>query len=758
MPATTVPLVDWAAAGAAAAALAPPGPPMTRAEIDDLVAELRECASLAVDPVAETAELEAGDDAGDVLVVDRAGWARANAASFGHLMDPVIAASLQKQKERRAAEGKSTSDGPPGLAAITRAVNAAETGSLLAFMATKVLGQYDVLAPDGGRLLLVAPNVAHVETEIGAVPSDFRLWVCLHEETHRVQFGANPWLAAWFRGQVVELLDDMLADPASTLQRLVEGLGRLPDILRAPVADRRRPRRLGQHRAHRPRADAGAEGAARRADRGHVAARGPRRRGHGRRRAVRGAHGGPDPGPVRGAARRHRPAGPDRAPPARPGRQGRAVPGRRALRPRGDRAGRHGRVQRGVVRAGDPAERGRAAGAGGVGGPGPRLSRPGGADPPGPVRDVRLAVRAAVRDLAGGTVVVGVSGGADSLALLAAAVDVAGPLRLRVSAVCVDHGWHPRTRDVAARVARAALDLGADRVRVVRVVPARGPGGGWAGGPEEAARTARLAALEAAAARDGAGAVLLGHTLDDQAEQVLLGLARGSGARALAGIPARRAPFVRPLLGLRRATVRAACPELPGLGLPWHDPSNGGVPTARPTPRRPATPVRRVRRPGEPAPGAPALLRARVRGELLPVLVDVLGEGAVVSLARSADLLREDADALDAWAAREADALAGAPARARSTCRSAPLLGLPGAVRRRVLRLLAVRAGARPLALAHTRALDALVTGPDGHGPVALPGPVTAARTTGADGCGRLTLARPAPPQDPPREDLHGRR
>lgn len=235
MPATTASVVDWAAAGAAAAALAPPGPPMTKAEIDELVAELRECASLAVDPVAETAEIEAGEDAGEVLVVDRAGWARANAASFGALMDPVIAQAMAAQAGRRAAAGKSPSVDPPAaFTAVTRAVNAAETGSLLAFMATKVLGQYDVLAPDGGRLLLVAPNVAQVESEIGAVPSDFRLWVCLHEETHRVQFGANPWLGDWFRGEVVDLLDDMLADPASSLERLVEGLGRLPDILRAP--------------------------------------------------------------------------------------------------------------------------------------------------------------------------------------------------------------------------------------------------------------------------------------------------------------------------------------------------------------------------------------------------------------------------------------------------------------------------------------------------------------------------------------------
>ncbi|MFC3690219.1 zinc-dependent metalloprotease [Aquipuribacter hungaricus] len=230
----TATLVDWEAAGAAAAALVPPGPAMTRAEIEDLVAELRSCASLAVDPVAETSGLEAGEDGGAVLVVDRAGWARANAASFGALMDPVLSAALQRQKAGRSG-GRGTPEGPAALAAVTRAVNAAETGSLLAFMASKVLGQYDVLAPDGGRLLLVAPNVAHVETEIGAVPSDFRLWVCLHEETHRVQFGANPWLAGWFRGQVVELLDDMLEDPASSLKRLVDGLGRLPDLLRAPA-------------------------------------------------------------------------------------------------------------------------------------------------------------------------------------------------------------------------------------------------------------------------------------------------------------------------------------------------------------------------------------------------------------------------------------------------------------------------------------------------------------------------------------------
>ncbi|MFC5382597.1 zinc-dependent metalloprotease [Aquipuribacter nitratireducens] len=223
--------VDWAAAGEAAAAIAPPGPAMTREEIAELVAELRDCAGLAVDPVAETAQLEAGPDAGEVLVVDRAGWARANARSFGHLVDPVLARALERQ---RLEKGR---DVPDAFLGLSRALNAAETGGLLAFMATKVLGQYDVLAPDGGRLLLVAPNVAQVEREIGAVPADFRLWVALHEETHRAQFGANPWLAGWFRGQVTDLLDDLLADPGSTVERFVEGLGRLPDILRGASDD-----------------------------------------------------------------------------------------------------------------------------------------------------------------------------------------------------------------------------------------------------------------------------------------------------------------------------------------------------------------------------------------------------------------------------------------------------------------------------------------------------------------------------------------
>ncbi len=402
-----------------------------------------------------------------------------------------------------------------------------------------------------------------------------------------------------------------------------------------------------------------------------------------------------------------------------------------------------------------------------MGGPGPRLSGPTAVDsspqpagtPPGDVssggstsddvaaatRQVQLAVRAALGRTAatsGGRVVVGVSGGPDSLALLAATVHVAVGSRLRVHAVTVDHGWRHDSPAVAARVARAALGLGCEDVSVARVSPRRSPGGGWVGGPEDAARAARLGALAGVASRDDAVAVLLGHTLDDQAEQVLLGLARGSGGRALAGIPGVRPPFVRPLLGLRRRVVAAACPQLPALGLPWHDPGNDDT----------------------------GLLRSRVRNDLLPVLVDVLGPGAVPSLARSADLLRRDADALDAWAAREAEGLVGStgpaaapgPTGAEGPAGSAPapvdvpvapLLDLPDAVRTRVLRRLAAAAGAGPLSLRHTTALDALVVAWRGQGPVSLPGGAGARRVAGPDGCGRLRIAV----DRIPREDPHGR-
>jgi tRNA(Ile)-lysidine synthase len=275
-----------------------------------------------------------------------------------------------------------------------------------------------------------------------------------------------------------------------------------------------------------------------------------------------------------------------------------------------------------------------------------------------------------------------VSGGADSLALAAATAWVAPGMGLSAAAVSVDHGLQPGSADRAAVVARTCAALGLEPAEVETVTVGRD------GGPEGAARTARYAALERTAERVGAAIVLLGHTLDDQAETVLLGLARGSGARSLGGMAPRTGCYLRPFLELRRATTLAA---VRSLNLtPWHDPHN----TDR------------------------AFTRARVRHDLLPVIEDTLGPGVTESLARTADLLRADADALDEWA-KGVDSLA-----------VADLLALPAAVRRRVLRAAAVAAGAPAGALAavHVRELDRLVTNWHGQKPVSLPGGLVGAR------------------------------
>ncbi|MGN7702302.1 tRNA lysidine(34) synthetase TilS [Cellulosimicrobium sp. 22601] len=358
------------------------------------------------------------------------------------------------------------------------------------------------------------------------------------------------------------------------------------------------------------------------------------------------------------------------------------------------------------------------------------------------VATARRAVRGALGDLdRGDLVLVACSGGADSTALAAATAFVAPRLGLRAGAVVVDHGLQAGSAGVAADAAERCRGLGLDPVEVRRVVvPESGDG------PEAAARAARYAALDAAASEHGAAAVLLGHTCDDQAETVLLGLARGAGARSLAGMAPRRGVHRRPFLALRRGDTEAVCRTL-GLAW-WDDPTNG--------------------LPGDDAtlPGAtPPPLRSQVRARVVPALVDVLGPGAVPALARTADLLRDDADLLDALAA---DLLVtalvatpddgeggpvGEPAAsgAENVVLDAGVLATAHpALRRRALRTAALRAGcpAGDLFAVHVDALDALVTVWRGQGPVHLPGDLRAARA-----CGRLSLGPDATPRRsiPPR-------
>ena len=315
------------------------------------------------------------------------------------------------------------------------------------------------------------------------------------------------------------------------------------------------------------------------------------------------------------------------------------------------------------------------------------------------VAEVRRAVRAALTGER--RVLVACSGGADSLALAAA---TAFECRGRAAGlVTVDHGLQPGSDVQARAVADLAYELGFDPVEIVRVDV------GPQGGPEAAARTARYAALDRAAVTYDAD-VLLGHTLDDQAETVLLGLGRGSGPRSIAGMRPIDGRYRRPLLGVRRDTTEMACAAL-GL-TPWDDPHNAD----------------------------PAYQRVRLRREVLPLLEDVLQGGVAEALARTAALVRDDVDALDALAA----AALAEPAVAELEV--AALAELPAAVRTRVLRAHARANGTAPLTAAHTAALDELITSWHGQGPIDLPGGFQAVRASG-----RLTL-RPRGSAANPRE------
>ena len=304
----------------------------------------------------------------------------------------------------------------------------------------------------------------------------------------------------------------------------------------------------------------------------------------------------------------------------------------------------------------------------------------------------------------GATVVVACSGGADSTALLSAAIFEGQKRSLRVIGVTVDHGLQTGSAGQAARVVEQMAAMGADETLTATVtVSATGVG------PEAAARQARYAVLEEIAERLSAAVVLIGHTLDDQAETVLLGLARGSGGRSLAGMRRGFDQFARPLLDVRRDDTVTAC-QVEGHTV-WDDPHNAD----------------------------PTFTRVRVRRTILPLLERELGPGVAQALARTADQLRDDMALLDALADELLVRVGGPHGLA------IPLLTVqPPALRRRVIRSAALAAGAPPAELFHEHvlAVDALVTDWRGQKWIDLPGHLRAVRRND------LLVVEPAPSAD----------
>ncbi len=317
---------------------------------------------------------------------------------------------------------------------------------------------------------------------------------------------------------------------------------------------------------------------------------------------------------------------------------------------------------------------------------------------PPAVAEIRLAVRTALADLPdGSTVVVALSGGADSLALAAATAFEAPKLGLRAASLTVDHGLQAGSDAVAERAARTAASLGLDPL-IVRVDVSGD------GGPEAAAREARYGVLRDAASDARATAVLLGHTLDDQAETVLLGLARGSGATSLQGMaPVREDDdglrWMRPLLAVRRETTRAFC-AASDLD-PWDDPHN-----------------REDR-----------FARVRVRERVLPVMEAELGPGIAEALVRTAEQLREDAEAFDEMIHETIEDIVE-HAEAGISVSVAALAANPAALRNRIIRLVVDSEFGVSLTRAQTVEVARLATDWSGQGPIDLPG-CSAARTGG---------------------------
>ncbi|MFZ9294492.1 MAG: tRNA lysidine(34) synthetase TilS [Candidatus Nanopelagicaceae bacterium] len=314
-----------------------------------------------------------------------------------------------------------------------------------------------------------------------------------------------------------------------------------------------------------------------------------------------------------------------------------------------------------------------------------------------PLYQIRLAVRAELTDLsAGDTVLVAVSGGADSLALAAGLLTEAKEKAIRPIAVIIDHALQPNSADVAMNTKAELAKAGYTNIEIKRIKVE------ITDGMEASARRARYAALNEIAESTNAVAIFLGHTRDDQAETVLLGLARGSGTRSLSGMAERIDKYRRPLLSITRSQTEAACKEV-GIKY-WNDPHNQSMEYAR----------------------------VRVREKVLPLMESEIGPGIADALTRSAKILRDDADALDQWAEEVLDEIDPIEIDIET------LASLPRAIRSRVIRKAIYLAGAPSgsLSAEHLEPVEALVTAWKGQGPVSLPGGVTVARISG-----RLSLS-----------------
>ena len=313
--------------------------------------------------------------------------------------------------------------------------------------------------------------------------------------------------------------------------------------------------------------------------------------------------------------------------------------------------------------------------------------------------EIRSAVRAHLQQLeAGDTFLVAVSGGADSLALAYALKKESEPLALQAIAVTIDHQLQSQSTAVAEKTSEQLRSFGYTEVLIEKVDVST------ESGIEAGARDARYQALSSIAKKLNAARVFLGHTRDDQAETVLLGLARGSGTRSLSGMAIENGIYLRPLLAITREQTEKACKEI-NVEY-WNDPHNINA----------------------------EFSRVRVREEVLPIMEEKLGPGIAAALARSARLLRDDADALDDIATSAMDSMNLADLDATA------LAELPRAIRSRILRSAIYAAGAPTgsISAEHVAAIEALVTSWHGQGALSLPGGVKVERISG-----RLSLSNP---------------